>query len=280
MPIPLEFTLGAETYSVTQSGTALRTAELLNLWAWFVAHPSQAEIKGDFEAMKNAIAAALPLWDKIAMTGELQKVTVDTTFGSGAAESLEIELELSGLVAEGLFREKIAVTGLALPAEVFPPWVPPLLPADVSIDVAVDGFDLAAPARILLDELTPDSKPDPSQEERLLKALLPDGAVRITLAPGGAERSDHAVNWEGTMTAGPGLLPVGSGVLVVRGMDAILTALNAAPADVSQGAVPALLMARGLAKPEDGDRLVWQFESDGQGKVTVNGLDLSGLAAQ
>ncbi len=65
----------------------------------------------------------------------------------------------------------------------------------------------------------------------------------------------------------------GEAHLVATGFDELSTQARTNP-DLQQ-ALPALIMLRGLAKP-DGKRLVWDIVSDGP-TVTVNGLDLSQL---
>ena len=60
----------------------------------------------------------------------------------------------------------------------------------------------------------------------------------------------------------------------------VLDALNAAPEDVKAGAVPGLMMLRGIAKPAGVGRFTWVVEMTPEGKVLVNGLDMSAMAGQ
>lgn len=62
------------------------------------------------------------------------------------------------------------------------------------------------------------------------------------------------------------------------GIEAVLDALGAAPEEVRAGAVPGLMMLRWIAKPAGVGRFVWIIEMAPEGKVLVNGLDMSALA--
>ncbi len=277
-PFEAEVTIG--TYNVSTEGRGVRTDSILALLAWFVQHPSEAAIKSDADGMKQAIGAAIPLWNDVSAIGEMHEIEVTTPFGAGGADRAELAVDLTGIVAEGRFREKISVSGLRLPEDQMPAWVPALLPNDVTLDVAVEGFDLAAPGAILLAEIAPDRAPGPDFEDRLLAALLPDGKVTITFAPGGVEAAEYSVDAEGVLDAGPGRMPEGSATIGVTGIEAVLKALDSAPEEVRSGAVPALMMARGIAKPAGVGRFVWNFEVTAGGQVLVNGIDLSAIAGK
>jgi hypothetical protein len=67
----------------------------------------------------------------------------------------------------------------------------------------------------------------------------------------------------------------GEAHLAATGFDELATQARANP-DLQQ-ALPALIMLRGLAKP-DGERLVWDIVSNGP-SLKVNGLDLSQLGS-
>ncbi|WP_347310712.1 hypothetical protein [Defluviimonas sp. SAOS-178_SWC] len=277
---PFQFEFKAARYDVVADAKGVRTEGVLGLLAWLVAHPSQEAARADFDGMKEAARAALPIWDSLSGTGELQDIAVNTPFGSGGAKSARIAVDVNGIVADGRVRERVSLKGLDLPADLLPEWVPALLPDEVTVDVAVSGFDLAAPAKILLDESELDIAPTPEMEARLLAALLPQGRVTIELGPQGAASAIYTLDIEGGFDAGPGRLPEGSVTIGATGIEAVLEALSAAPEDIRAGAVPGLMMLRGIAKPAGVGRFAWVVEMTGEGKVLVNGLDMSALAGQ
>ena len=276
--MPLDLDIAIASYDVRTEALALQVAGLHTLLAWFVAHPSEAAANADPEGLKAAIRGALPLWSALTGTGEAREISVTTPVGSGSAESVTFGIDMSGIAADGRFRESLAVKGLRLPAEIMPAWVPPLLPSEASIDVAVSGFDLAAPAALFLDAVKPGFQPDEAFDARMLAALLPEGKVTVTLAPQGVVTKSYTLDYEGAVDAGPGRMPEGRVTVGATGIDAALEALNAAPEDVRSGAVPGVMMLRGLAKPAGVGRFVWDIEMTPDGKVTVNGMDMSALA--
>jgi len=267
----------AEQHGTTEIA-AMRVEGLYALLAWFVAHPSEAAANADPEGFKAALRGALPLWSSASIRGEARAATLATPFGSGSAEAATVALEMSGITADGRFRESVAVKGLKLPVELMPAWVVPLLPSEASIDVAVSGFDLAAPAAMLLDALAPGFRSDEAFEAEMLAALLPEGRVTVTLAPQGVVTPSYTLDYEGGVDTGPGRMPEGTVTVGATGIDAALAALGTAPEDVRSGAVPTVMMLRGLARPAGVGRFVWKIEMTADGKVTVNGMDMSALA--
>ncbi|MCA0272201.1 MAG: YdgA family protein [Proteobacteria bacterium] len=284
MPMPMDVTITADSYVADTKIAAMRTGELLDVWAWFVAHPGEEAVKSDFDAMKGALRTALPFFNSVSGSGTVTNLVGVTPMGGFSAEKADIVFDMSGATADGKLHEKIALSGLKLPEEMMPAWVPPLLPKDVTLDFAFDSFDLAAPAQILLDEMKPEGELSDEVNARLLQALLPDGTFNTTVAPSNVTGNIYSLSLEGAMTAGPAApIPVGSALLKATGLDAVMKALEAAPPEVSQQAIPGIMMARGLAKPEGTDSYSWDIQMGADGKITVNGIDMSamtGMGAQ
>jgi hypothetical protein len=278
MPGPMDVTVKVESYVADGKVAAMRSSEILDLWAWFVAHPDKAAAEADFSAMKEKIGAALPIFDKITANGTMTNMTGTTPFGAFSADAAAIEVEMNGVKTDGKLREKIALSGLKLPTEVMPIWVPPLLPDAVTIDFTVDSFNLAAPAQILLDTMKPGEKPSPEVNAQLMQALLPDGAVHVTVSPTGVSSDMYNLTVESDMKAGPAMpTPVGTAFIKVTGLDAVMTALQSAPPEVSQQAIPGIMMVRGLAKNDGPDSYSWEVEMGEGGKISVNGVDMSAM---
>lgn len=278
MPAPMDVTITADSYTAEGTTTAVQTAALLELWAWFVAHPGEDAIKANFDEMKGKVGAALPFFDNIAATGTMNNLAVITPMGEVKAAAAEIVVDVNGAVADGKLRERIKLSGLQLPEEIMPAWVPPLLPESVTLDFTIDGFDLAAPAQILLAEMAPDTKPSPEMNQRMLQALLPAGTVDVALAETGAASGMYGLTVDGKMSVGPMTpMPIGNAVIRANGLDAVMQALQSAPPDVSQQAIPGIMMARGLAKQEGEDSYSWTVETTAAGQIMINGVDLSAM---
>ncbi len=278
MPAPMDINIQVESYVADGTVAAMRSAEIMDLWAWFVAHPDKAAIEADFGGMKEKIRAALPLFDKVAATGTMTNLTGTTPFGALSADSAAVEIEMNGVKTDGKLREKVALSGLKLPVEVMPMWVPPLLPDAVTFDFTVDSFNLSAPAQILLDTMKPGEKPSPEMNAQLMQAFLPDGTVHLILAPTGVSSDMYNVSVESDLKAGPAMpMPVGSAFVKITGLDAVMTALQSAPPEVSQQAIPGIMMARGLAKNDGPDSYSWAIEMGEGGNISVNGVDMSAM---
>ncbi len=162
----------------------------------------------------------------------------------------------------------IGIDGLDSPT--LPPKIAAYLPKHFEIKPSLSGIRTADIEKLAADAT--DGKPDESQLAPELTAMLANGAslgvdsMAFDLGPAkfngtGRATMQSADNWhaESRVTA--------------TGLDDLVAAAQKNP-DLAQ-AVPFLIMARGMAKPE-GDHLVWQIVSDGN-KITVNGVDLSAL---
>lgn len=276
--VPLGAEITVADYTATAEGKAVRMEALYALLAWFVAHPTEAAMREETDGLKAALRDALPFWKSLSGKAEAHDVGVATPFGEGSAETIAFAIDVSGATPRGHFRESATLKGLKLPTEVMPDWVAPFVPSQATIDVAVSGFDLAAPAALLVDAIGPGFTPDEAFDAALLAALLPEGKVKVTFAPQGVATPTYTLDYQGGIDAGPGRMPEGKMTVGATGIDATLEALNAAPEDVRSGAVPGIMMLRGIARPAGDGRFVWDIEMTSDGKVMLNGVDMSALA--
>lgn len=279
MGMPL--TLTAELTTGTSEISGLRPDAFYKLIAFFVANPDQAAIALHQDDLKTIVGAGIPLFDHLVSDSTTTALNVETPMGPASVANLSFQVELNGIVSAGLFREAISFDGLTLPPAVVPEWAVDLVPQSMSLDVAASKFDLAAPAKMLLNilDLTkPDTATTPEQDAALLAALLPEGVVAVKLAPGGIKAPIYEVTYEGEMTAGPATGPSAKATVTASGMTAVKQALTKVPEDVGMQIAPVLGMAEGLAKPGENGALVWELEATPEGAMTVNGLDLSTMA--
>lgn len=276
---PSEITLRAESYTGTGDMQGLRPDALYKLLAFFVANPSEAAIIAQQGELKTILTDGIPLFDHMLANSTVSAITVDTPMGPAALASAAITVEANGVVEQGLFREAFDLKGLELPAGLVPAWAVPLVPSDLSVDFKATRFNVAAPAKLILSALDMAKTPSlpPEVEQQLLTALLPEGVVDVTLAPGGAKAPVYALTYEAAVTAGPMLpMPTGTAKLTLTGMAEINAALEAAPEDVKMQAGPMLAMAEGMAKPGDNGALVWDVEMTPAGALLINGTNMMG----
>ena len=109
----------------------------------------------------------------------------------------------------------------------------------------------------------------------LLTALLPKGAVEISMGPSKVTGKLYDLGFEGALTAGPVGVPVGVATIKAKGLDEVMKVLQAAPPDVIGKAIPGLIAAKGMSKTEADGSLSWKIENTTSGSVLVNGIDVS-----
>ena len=277
MGVPI--TLTAATQSGTADITGLRPDAMYKLLAFAVANPDATAAAAQQATLKGIIKDGLPLFAHLGSTGTLNDVKVETPVGLVGLTDLSFEIELNGIVDEGLFREAFTMDGLSLPAGLVPEWAAQLVPTSLSLDFKASRFNLAAPVAILLDTVDlVNPKPNtPEQDQALLAALLPDGVVDITLAPGSVTSPLYTVTYEGLFSAGPATpMPVGKATVTATGLTAVEQALAAGPPEMTGQIIPVLKMAESMAKPGENGALVWELESTATGGMLVNGTNMMG----
>lgn len=274
----MDFTVASPsgTQDVTITGT--RLGPITDLVAWGVAHASPDSVKAGQAELKDKLRAALPFFSTISGTATMNDVSVNTIAGNFTMQKLDVAADMNGIVADGRLREAFTITGFQVPAGLAPPWTGGLIPENLKVDVNISGFDLAAPAKMIIDKL--DLAKDPPLpegfENELIPVLMPKGSVAIGLSASEILAKIYHLTAEGNMTAGPAILPAGQALLKFKGLDETMAALQAAPPEFGmQQMAPLLLLVKGLGKPEADGYLSWNVESTPEGSITVNGNDIS-----
>ncbi|GLS85565.1 hypothetical protein GCM10010873_05380 [Cypionkella aquatica] len=277
---PMNVTATMAAASGTAKLKGYKPAALYGLLAWFVAHPDAALIEADKAGLKTQLQSALPFFENLNATMAYTDISVNSPVGEFGLDEAGVVIDMNGAVTDGKFREAFTLTGLTMPEGLLPPFAAPLVPSDLSFDFAVSKFDLASAARLALGllDLPAGTPPGPEFEAQMLAALLPDGVVDISVAPGGATAPAYTLGFEGAMTVGPASpLPVGKATVTLKGLDAIKEALKASPPEMGmQEMEPMLGMAEAMAKPGADGALVWELEATATGAMLVNGTNMMG----
>ena len=280
---PMDFTLAAPSLSEDFTVKGLKIRAILELVAWAVAHPGPDAVKAAQAEFKDKLRAVLPVFQNISAVVSMDKVTVGTMMGEAGIDKLGITVEANGVVAEGKLREAFTVDGLRLPQGLIPPFATDLLPSHFTIDFNVSDFDLAAPAKLALDNLDMSKEPQlaPEIEAQLTAAIMPKGSVSIGLGPSEIVAKLYDLKAEGSMTAGPMSMPAGRATITLKGLDEVMAALQAAPPEMGmQQMAPMVIVAKGMAKAGADGTLTWIVESTPQGGVLVNGVDVTKMGGQ
>ncbi len=280
VPQVLKITTGE--YVVDSTAKAFRPDAFYRLIAWFVAHPSEAAITADQSGLKEVLAQGVPYFQNYSGTGTIRDIKVASPVGDIGIGTIGISVSANGIVSDGLFSEGISFSGLTLPEGLVPDWAKEMVPAEGSIKVTVSRFDAAAPTRMFIDafDLTQPTPVPDSMAPQFLAAFLPGGDVKIDIAPGNMTAPIYDLRYEGSFLAGPAGTPTGKATVTLTGADALVEAFNKAPEGGGREGGMGLAMARGMAKPGADGALVWDLEATADGKMMVNGTDMSALGRQ
>lgn len=278
---PVTISLKADEYTGNGVVQGLRPDAIYKLVAFFVANPEAAAVAAKQGDLKTIVTEGLPLFDHLTAAAQMGGLSVETPIGPVAIATAKVDVEANGVVEKGLVREAFTLNGLVLPPGVVPDWATTLVPSDLSLDFALSRFNLDAPVRLFLQaaDLTKEPPVPAEVEQQLLAALMPEGVVDLTIAPGTTTAPDYTLGYNGTLSFGPQTtVPVGKATISLTGMDKVTATIQAAPPEVNQQFAPFLAMATGMAKPGDAGALVWELETTAAGGVLVNGTDLSAMA--
>lgn len=277
---PMAFTATVAEGTATGGLTGYQPAGLYGLLAFFVAHPEPALIEADKTGLKSALEAAMPIFANLQMTGAYKGIEVTTPMGPVGLAEMGVTMDMNGAVADGKLREAFNLKGLTLPDGILPPFAAPLVPSDLSLDVTASRFDLAAAAGLALGllDLPVGGTPPVDFDAQMMAALLPEGVVDITIAPGETNAPAYRLTYEGAMAVGPATpMPVGKARLGLTGIDAIGEAMQASPPEMGMAQmVPMLEMAKMMAQPGVDGELIWEIETTATGGLLVNGQDMMG----
>ena len=228
------------------------------------------------------MSESLPLFESILITGSVQNVFVVTPVGPVGIAGLGFDMGMNGIVADGMLREVFKVDGLMLPAGILPAWAIDLVPKSFGLAIEVEDFGLAAPAKILLEtrDLSRTTPPTREEDAKLLKALVPKGALVVSIGPSKISAKLFDLDYEASLTAGPYGTAAGAATIKATGFDRAVDALKAPPAEMLGQATPALIAARGMAKTESDGFLSWRIEGILTGRILVNGMDVTKMGVK
>jgi hypothetical protein len=262
----------------------VRNRSLLSLWAWFVAHPSAEAVKSAQDELRPLLRAALPIFDRLDISGDAKKVSATFPAGRFAISDAALDFDLNGPGAPGSLTEKVSVNGIDLSVETMPSWARSLVPRDVAMEMNVSGYALATAMETIIANFdlraTPGLKPE--LVASLRDELLPSGTLLIRATSVRLASDLYEVTMDGQIKAGPGAKPTGSMVVRAKGLDAVQDVLaEAGKTDrAAQSSMIALATAQGLAKVGADGVSTWEIILGEDGQVTVNGHSLKRPAAQ
>jgi hypothetical protein len=273
-PVTVSYDIGPITYDGAFEN--LRSREVLNLLAFFVAHQGQQEIVAHQTELKDKILATFPLWKNIDATVKVENLALDTALGRFGAKSIVQSLQQTGLVAQAAMVLGVNMDGLSVPSGLVPAWATPLVPTALDVDVKfqMNDLDKIAHAAVANIELRPNQSPDVSKLA-IIAAMAMGSEPKLTLAPSHLSSPSLDLYFQGEMALVP--KPTGTLTLEAEGLDKALSRLQEAAKSNPglQQAVLMLTVAKGLAKPGANGRSLWVVDYGADGAVSVNGKTVS-----
>jgi hypothetical protein len=275
---PVNLILTAQSGTMNVKSTGFRSQSVLDLVAFFVAHRDKESITKDQSDLKKILSGALPVWNTMIGSTDAKNVKITSNFGEFGMASMTGTLDMNGAVKDGKLTETISVDGLSLPAGLVPAWAATMVPKTINFDVTASGFDLADPASMILASLDL-SKPEglpPEFEKTLLPAFLPTGSATFTFDKLAVANDLYDLKAKATLDVGPAAQPTGKATISLKGLDEIAKVIKAAPPEAGlQSGNAIIVVAKGLAKTGGDGALTWDIESTPDGKILVNGTDVT-----
>ena len=224
---------------------------------------------------REAVRALLVALDDLAASGRIEETADDMSLRGLDQEVTLAHLGIGmGLEAPGGMLHasiKLAMEGFGAPQ--LPEQYAGFVPRRIALEPTISGIHTTDLNALLMAATEPDANPQAMAPA--IARIFADGGVTVGLENVRIETGETTLSGATEVKlSGP---QTWQGVARIRasGFDALMDRIKADPT-LSQ-ALPFLVLARGLAKP-DGDGLAWDIAFDETKKVVVNGTDLSRIA--
>jgi Uncharacterized protein conserved in bacteria (DUF2125) len=265
----------------TASVKGFRSKAVLDLMAFLISHGEKSKLIAAQAQLKEKLLAALPLWDNVDSKADLGKMTFNTAIGNLAIDSAGVGYTVSGASEKGMFREAFSLTGLTLPPGIAPPWSDGLVPTGLKLDVTVDGFNLDAPTRLAIAQA--DFAKDPplpdSAGMMLMPAFAPQNGIGLSFKDGEISAPDFKLTYDGAFDVSFAGFPAGMATFHMTGLETVIAKVQAATANDpnAQQTMGGLVALKGFGKAEADGSMTWAIAVKPEGKVFINGLDVSAM---
>ena len=279
VPVPAPpttaFSYSAPSASLDLDMDKFHSKDLLDLWAFLVAHPNRDSLTAAQDELRGILRSTLPLASALKEDGTIDGLSITTPIGVFSAKTAASSIGLANLDGTAEATTRFAVGGLTVPPGQLPPWTAGLVPTEVSLAITADGLHLAEAASEAVNDfdLRSDKPFTPEQNTKIGHLVMP-GIATVTLLPSQLTSKLLDLKLDGAATFGD--VPEGHLTVVATGLDKAIASLQAAASDnpAAAQALGPLVLAKNLAKPRPDGTLSWLVEVKGSGPVTINGTPL------
>lgn len=269
----------ASSFEVGASIGALRATKMMELWAFFVAHPSLQAIADSQADLKALLRDSGPVLEKFSENFGISDLGIVSPAGTLGLKSMAAAFDIDGIGSGGSVGLSLKGTGLTLPARMIPAWGAGFVPSLVDLAPRLTGLNFSAAAREAVQDfdLHKSSILTGADTTKIAFLLAPGGSFKVTLPKGRVTSALLDITLDGAMDV---TVPKASGKLNVhaKGVDAAIDALKAGMAtDKSAAQAFGLLtVAKGLGKAEADGGMLWVVDLAQDGSTSVNGTPLAG----
>src|SRR5271166_4000978 len=260
--------------SFNAGADGLQTRKIFDLWGLLAAHSADLpQHEGELKDLLRAIAAP---GLKLAEGGQATKALIASPYGAIALASFKAAVGVDNSGPQSAIETAFGIEGLSLPVGLAPPGAADLLPSKIDVTATLKGIDITAAANEAIAgmHLTADGPViSDADAARVSTALLGAGPLRLEVGPSHIIAPAIDADFHGALRYSIGK-PSGSVTVRMRGFDKTMAAVKALGPEVQTKAMPALAMAKGLAKTEDDGSLSWVVELGEDRSIKVNGIPL------
>jgi len=252
----------------------LKSKTLFDLVALLSAH--RADLAEHEVELKDLLRPLAAPGLRFAEGGEASKLLIESPIGAIALSEARFAVGVSNNGPESAVDATVGAEGLSLPVGLLPPGAADLTPSKINLTATVNGFDIAAAADTAIDNLHLASGGpaiSPSDSAKVSAALIGGRRIKVALAPSHVVAPAVDADLQGDLTYAAGKAS-GAVTVRMRGFDKTMNAVKALGPEIALKALPALAMAKGLAKTETDGALSWLIELGDDRSIKVNGLPL------
>ena len=252
----------------------LKSRKLFDLLSFLSSHRTsladhEAEVK---DLLRPFAAPGL----RFVEGGEATKFLISLPQGAVALSDVKLAMGASNAGPDSAIDATIVAEGLSLPVGLLPPTAGDLIPTKIDVAMTLKGIDFAAAANQAIDAMHfGGDGPAISEADsaKVSTALIGAGPLKVVLAPSHVVAPALDLDMDGELRYAVGK-PAGATTVRMRGFDKTMEAVKALGPDMAQRALPALAMAKGLAKSESDGSLSWRIEVADDRSITINGIPL------
>ena len=273
---PVNVSGRVETALINLGIEGFKSRKAFDLWSLVAAHPDRADLAQHEEELKDLLKEVAAPGLKVIEGIEMRKTVITSAVGAVALGDVKYELGAASSGPQSTFNVRIAADGLSLPAGLAPPGMTDLIPSKVDVAATLRGIDITAAANeaIAVMSLKGDGPPiSDADSAKVSAALLSAGPLRIEIAPSHIVAPAIDADFNGHVDYA---LDKVSGAVTIhmRGFDKAMALIRNLGPDIQEKAIPALAMAKGLAKTESDGSLSWLVEVGQNRSIKVNGIPL------